>query len=67
MKEIKNVRDWVHEGNVYFHRLGDQVFYFPEHGQVILGLDVFWVGGIKAGDEATQGSNPYSLADSKNS
>ena len=49
-----HARDGVHEGNVDLHSLSNQVFDFSEHGQIVLGLDVFRIGGIQASNKTTQ-------------
>ena len=61
---LKNIRNGVHEGNVDLHSLGDQVFYFTEHSQVILGLDIFRVGSIETSDETPKGSDAHTLTNS---
>jgi hypothetical protein len=63
----EDVRDWVHEGDVDLDGLGDQVLDLTEHGEVVLGFDVFGVGGIEAGDEATERSDTDTLTNTENS
>ena len=58
-------RDGVHERNGDFDRFSDQVFYFTEHGEVVLGLDVFWIGGIQASHEPTKRCDSDTLANTK--
>lgn len=48
-----NVRDGVAERNRDFDRFGNQVLNFTKHWEVVLGLDVFGVGGVKTSDEAS--------------
>jgi len=60
------VRDGVHEGDVNLDSLSNQVLDFSEHGQVVLGLDVFWVGGIEAGNKTTKRSDTDTFANAKN-
>ena len=52
--EKRYARNGVHEGDVDLHSFSNQVLDFSEHGQVVLGLDVFRIGGIQASDKATQ-------------
>ena len=54
-REKHNARDRIHKRHVHLHGLGDQVFDLAKHGQVVLGLDVVWIGGVEAGDEAAEG------------
>ena len=51
--EKTDARDGIHERNVDFYSLGDQVLYFTEHGEVVFGLDIIGVGGVQAGDETS--------------
>jgi len=55
----------VHEGDVDLHSLSNQILDFSEHGQIILGLDVFGVGGVQASDKATQRGDANTLTDTK--
>lgn len=57
--------DGVHEGDVDLDGLGDQVLDFSEHGEVVLGLDVFGVGGVEAGDETTERGNTDTLTNTE--
>lgn len=50
MKPGFDTRDRVHERNVDFNCLSNKVFNLSEHGQIILGLDIFWVGRIETCD-----------------
>lgn len=59
-------RDRVHEGNVDFDSLGDQVLNLAEHGQVVLGLDVFRVCGVEAGNKASERCDSDTFADAEN-
>lgn len=57
--------DRVHEGHIDLNSFGDQVLDLTEHGKVILGLDVFRVGCVEAGDETAEGSDADALADAE--
>jgi hypothetical protein len=57
--------DRVHEGDVDLDGLSDQVLDFSEHGEVVLGLDVFGVGGIETGDEATERGDTDTLTNTE--
>lgn len=59
------VRDGVHERDCDFDRFGDQVLDFTEHGEVVLGLDVFWVCGIQASNEPAERCDSHTLADTE--
>jgi hypothetical protein len=61
-----NIRDRVHERHVDLDSLGNQVLDFTKHGQVVLGLDVFGVGGVEARNEASQGRNSDTLTNAEN-
>ena len=58
-------RDGVHERDGDFDRFGDQVLNFTEHGEVVLGLDVFWIGGIQASHKPAERCDPNTLANTK--
>ena len=45
--------------------LCDQVFDFSEHGEVVLGLDVFWIGDHHSGNKTTKGCDTVSLSDTE--
>ena len=62
----EDVRDGVHERNIDFDGLGDQVLDFSKHGKVVLALDVFWVGSVQAGNEASEGRDTDTFTDSEN-
>ena len=51
--ENSHIRDRVHEGNVDFDGLSDQVLDFSKHWEVILGFDIFRVGGVEACNETS--------------
>jgi len=59
------VRDWVHEWDCDFDRFGDQVLDFTKHGQVVLGLDIIWISGVQASNEATERRDSHTLADAE--
>lgn len=59
-------RDGVHEGYVDLDSLCDEVLNFTKHREVILGLDVFGVGSVEAGNEASQRRNTDTLTDTEN-
>ena len=54
------------QGNRNLDGLGDQVFDFSQHGQVVLGLDVFRVGDHHPGDQSSQGGDSVPLTDTQN-
>jgi hypothetical protein len=45
--------------------LGDEVLDLTEHWEVVLGLDVVWVGDHHAGDETAERGDTVSLADTE--
>ena len=45
--------------------LSDDVFDFSEHGEVVLGLDVFWIGDHHSCNQTTKGCNTISFSDTK--
>ena len=45
--------------------LGDEVLDLSEHGEVVLGLDVFWVGDHHSCNQTTKGCNTVSFSDTK--
>lgn len=53
--EGTEARDRVVEGDRDLDSLGDEVLELAEHGEVVLGLDVFRVDDVHARDEATEG------------
>lgn len=61
----RSIRDRVHERNIDFDSLGDKVLNFTKHAQVILGLDVFGVGGVETGNKASKGCDTDTLTDAK--
>jgi hypothetical protein len=64
---MRHVRDRVHERNVDLDSFGDEVLNFSEHLQVVLGLNIFRVGGVEASDETTKGSDTNSFTNTENS
>lgn len=46
-------RNGVHERNVDLDGLGNQVLDFTKHREVILGLDILRICGVKASHETT--------------
>jgi hypothetical protein len=65
-EKTDSVRDGVHEGDVDLNSLGDQVLDLTQHRQVVLGLDILWIGSIEASDKTTKRCNADALADAKN-
>lgn len=63
--KAKNLRDGVHERDVDLYGFGYQVLDLTQHREIVLALDIFRVGGVQAGDQTAQGSNPDSLADTQ--
>jgi len=53
VRERAVASDGVAEGDSDFDGLSDQVLDLAKHREVVLGLDVFRVGGVQAGDEAS--------------
>jgi hypothetical protein len=53
MGENNCIRDRIHEGNVDFHGLSDQVLDFSKQWEVVLGFDIFGVGCIEASHETS--------------
>jgi len=47
----RDPRDRIHKWHVNLDCLGDQVLDLPEHRKVVLGFDIFGVGGIEACDK----------------
>ena len=45
--------------------LGDEVLDLSEHGEVVLGLDVFWVGDHHSCNQTTKGCNTISFSDTE--
>ena len=45
--------------------LGDEILDFSEHGEVVLGLDVFWVGDHHSCNQTTKGCNTVSLSNTE--
>lgn len=64
---MRRVRDRIHERNVDLDSLSDEVLDLTEHLQVILGLDIFRVGGVKASNEATKRGDTDTFTDTENS
>lgn len=60
-----NARNGVHEWDIDLHGLGDQVLNFTQHLEVVLGLDVFRVGSVKAGNETSKRCNADTFSDTK--
>ena len=58
-------RNWVLERHVDFDSLGDKVLNFTEHGEVVLGLDIVWIGSIQAGNESSERSDADTLTNTK--
>lgn len=63
--EIIYERDGVHEGDVDLDRFSNQILNLAEHGEVVLGLDIFGVRGVQAGNQATQRGDTDTLSDTK--
>ena len=61
----EDVRDGVHERNIDFDGLGDQVLDFSKHGKVVLGFDVVGIGGIQTGNEASEWRDSDTFADTE--
>lgn len=61
-----HIRNWVHERNVNFDGLGNEVLNFAKHLQIILGLDVFRVGRVETSNETTKRCDTDTLTDTKN-
>lgn len=45
--------------------LGDEVLDFSEHGEIVLGLDVFWVGDHHSCNQTTKGCDTVSFSDTE--
>lgn len=45
--------------------LGDEVLDFSEHGEVVLGLNVFWVGDHHSCNQTTERCNTVSFSDTE--
>lgn len=65
MTGILGARNGVHERDIDLHGLGDQVLNFTQHLEVVLGLDVFRVGSVKAGNEASKRSDSDTFSNAK--
>ena len=48
-----------------FNSLGDKVLDFSEHGEIVLGLDVFWVGDHHSCNQTTKGCDTVSFSDTE--
>ena len=64
-QEKLNSRHGVVEGNRHLDGFCYQVLDLAEHGEVVLGLDVVWIGRVQARDERTEGCDAHALADSE--
>jgi hypothetical protein len=53
------------QGDGNLDGLGDQVLNLSQHGQVVLGLDVFRVGDHHPGDQSSQGGDSVPLTDTQ--
>lgn len=61
------VRDGVHEWHIHLYGLGDEIFDLAKHGEVVLGLDVLGVGGVETSDEASEGGDTDTFANTEDS
>ncbi len=62
-RESRNV---VREGYLYIHNLRYIILNIPQHGQLVLLLDVLRIDRIHTGGETSQRRDPVALADSQN-
>jgi hypothetical protein len=44
---------------------GDEILDFSEHGEIVLGLDVFWVGDHHSCNQTTKGCDTVSFSDTE--
>ena len=65
VRERAVARDGVHERHVHLDRLRDEVLDLAQHGEVVLGLDVFGVRSIETCYKAAECCDTDALADAK--
>jgi hypothetical protein len=60
-------RNRVHKWYIDLDSLGYKVFNFTEHGEIVLGLDVFRIRGIQTCNQASERCDSDTLANTEDS
>lgn len=57
--------DVIVEGDRYIHCLGNNVLQVPQFLEIVFAFDVFFVGGVHAGEKTADGGDSISFADTE--